>query len=316
MSILSRILLTMAGLLLVVYTGLVAYAYWPYGDGIPVAQLAGPDDHFLTANGHQFRYRTWGEPEDGQPAILLIHGFANSSMSFLDLGEELASDHFVIALDMIGFGLSDKPADHDYGNESQAQTVIDFIEALGLGEVVIGGHSMGGAHAVHVAVKSPRAVGMILFNPGIITTGVPPLTQYLVFPLPRLAAKMFAERDFRESFLSSSYVNPDIVTEERLDELMLATESEGYIEGVTTLMSYYAAGDEIDMLDEVRVPTLIVWGADDKRKSTEEALELDGMLANSRLIMVEDAGHYVHEEQPLIAANAIRDADSFWATRR
>jgi pimeloyl-ACP methyl ester carboxylesterase len=316
MSIFSRILLTMSGLLLVVYAGLVGYAYWPYGEGIPATELAGADDQFLTTNGHQFRYRAWGEPRDGQPAIVLIHGFANSSMSFLDLGEELASDHYVIALDMLGFGLSDKPVDHNYGNEAQAQTVIEFIEALGLDEVVIGGHSMGGAHAVHIAIDSPRVVGMILFNPGIITTGVPPATQYFVFPLPRLAAKTFSQRAFRQSFLRSSYVNPEIVTEARLDELMLTTQSEGYIEGVTTLMSYYVAGNEIEILDEVRVPTLIIWGADDKRKPMEEATQLDSMLETSRLIILEKAGHYVHEEQPQQAANAIREADDFWATRR
>jgi pimeloyl-ACP methyl ester carboxylesterase len=316
MSILSRILFTMAGLLLVVYAGLIVFAYWPYGDGIPVAELAAPEDKFITTEGLQVRYRTWGEPATDRPAIVLIHGFANSAMSFETLGEQLAPDYFVIALDMPGFGLSDKPAKHDYGNASQARVVSNFIDALGLEQVVIGGHSMGGAHAVHVAINSPQAVGLLLFNPGIITTGVPPLTQYLVFPLPRLAAKTFAGRDFRRSFLESSYVDPDIVTEEKLDELMLASRSEGYIEGATALMSYYAAGDEIDMLDKIRIPTLIVWGADDKRKPRNEGAQLQSMITGSRLVMLPNAGHYVHEEKPENAAQAIREAKDFWAVRR
>jgi pimeloyl-ACP methyl ester carboxylesterase len=154
---------------------------------------------------------------------------------------------------------------------------------------------------------------LILFNPGIITTGVPAVTEYLVFPLPRLAAKTFGEREFRESFLKSSYVDPSIITDDVLDELMLGPRSEGYIEGTTALMGYYRPSDEVALLADVRVPTLIIWGAMDKRKPAGEAEELGAAIAGSRLIMIENAGHYVHEEKPAEAAQAIIDARGFWA---
>jgi pimeloyl-ACP methyl ester carboxylesterase len=302
----------MAVLLLIVYGGLIGYAYWPYGDGIPVEELAGPDAHFITVDGIQLRYHTWGQPGTDRPALVFIHGFANSLQSFNHIAPLLADHYQVIALDMPGFGLSAKPVDHDYSNASQARVVADFIAELGLEKVVIGGHSMGGAHALHVAKMAPEVVGMILFNPGIITTGVPAATQYFVFPLPRLAAKTFGERSFRESFLKSSYLDPGIVTDAVLDELMLGPRSEGYLEGTTALMGYYKAGDEIDMLADVTVPTLIVWGQEDKRKPPGEATQLSDMIAGSRLVIVEDAAHYVHEEKPQVAANAIIAAKDFW----
>ena len=75
-----------------------------------------------------------------------------------------------------------------------------------LQQVVVGGHSMGGAHAVHVALNSPRVVGMLLFNPGIITTGVPAATEYLFFPLATFVSKDVWQpgvpRKFRQSLLS------------------------------------------------------------------------------------------------------------------
>ncbi|MDP6435653.1 MAG: alpha/beta hydrolase [Gammaproteobacteria bacterium] len=313
---LGRILVTIFGLLLVVYTGLIIFAYWPYDDGVPSVQLAAPDDKFITADGLQLRYRTWGEPDEDRPSIVLLHGFANSAMSFQPVAEVLAADHYVIALDLPGFGLSDKPADRDYNNATQAKTVIEFIDALGLDEVVIGGHSMGGTHAVRVAINSPVVVGMILFNPGIISTSIPPTTQYLIFPFPRLVARTFAEREFRENLLRSSYVIPETFTQARLDELMLTTRSEGYIEGVTALMSNFKPGREIELLGDVRIPTLIVWGVDDRRKTVDEADKLQKMISGSQLVLVEDAGHFVHEENPADAAFAIRDARSFWASRR
>lgn len=316
MQLIRNILKTMLALLLTVYTGLIVYAYWPYGENIPATELAGPADRFVEANGLQLRYRTWGEPRPDQATLVFIHGFANSLQTFTRIAPLLAEDYQIFALDMPGFGLSAKPVDHDYSNESQGQSVASFIAELGLKNVVIGGHSMGGAHALHVAKAAPEVIGMILFNPGIITTGVPPATQYFVFPLPRLAAKTFGGRAFRKSFLAGSYLDPDFATDEMLDELMLGPRSEGYIEGTTTLMGYYKAGDEVSMLADVDVPTLIVWGVKDKRKPEGEAEELGGLIAGSRLIRIEGAAHYVHEEQPQAAAQAIIEARDFWEVQK
>ena len=316
MHIFRQILLTMATLLLIVYMGLIAYAYWPYGEELPVTELAHKEDLFVTVDGIQLRYQTWGTPQADQPAIVLIHGFANSSYTFRNLGPLLGKDYYVLALDMPGFGLSDKPDDHDYSNTSQANIVEAFIKEMGLELVVIGGHSMGGAHAVHVAIDAPEAVGAILFNPGIITTGVPPATEYLFFPMPRIAAKTFADRSFRERFIKTSFVNPDLITEEVMDELMLATRTENYMDGNTQLMSYYVAGREVEMLDDLRIPVLIIWGVQDSNKPAGEAQQLQGLIANSQLVLVDDAGHYVHVEAPEETAAAIRDAREFWAQKR
>ena len=313
MFIFRQILLTMVMLFLIVYAGLIAYAYWPHGEEFPVAELAHENDLFITLDGIQLRYQEWGAPQEDKPAFIFIHGFANSSYTFRNLGPLLGEDYYVLALDLPGFGLSDKPDDHDYSNESQALIIKAFIKELGLKQVVIGGHSMGGAHAVHVAIDTPEVVGAILLNPGIITTGVPPATEYLFFPLPRIAAKTFADRQFRERFIKTSFVNPDLITEEIMDELMLVTQTEGYMDGSTQLMSYYVAGHEIEMLDDLRVPVLIVWGVQDNNKPAGEAQQLQGLIANSQLVLVDDAGHYVHVEAPEETAAAIHDARGFWA---
>jgi pimeloyl-ACP methyl ester carboxylesterase len=306
----------MAMLLLIFYGGLVAYAYWPYGDGVPAIELAAEDDLFIDVDGIRLRYKVWGVQQNNQPSIVLIHGFANSVETFRLLGPELGNDHHIIALDLPGFGLSDKPADYDYGNVNQAAIISAFIAALQLQDVVIGGHSMGGAHVVHVAINNPAIVGAVLMNPGIITTGVPSAAQYFIFPLPRLAAKTFADRGFRERFVKTSFVNPDLITAAVMDDLMLATKTDDYIEGATELMRHYVAGNEVTLLDDIRVPVLIVWGEQDSNKPAGEAEELQSLIANSRLVLVKNAGHYVHEEAPVATAKAIRDADSFWARKQ
>lgn len=311
-----RLFLSLFMLLLLTWCGMVIYAYWPQEPGVPARELAGPDDRFIEADGLQLRYRTWGRPVAGQPALVLIHGFGNSIQTWRDLAPALADDYYVVAMDMPGFGLSAKPDDRDYSNVNQAATVVSFIEALGLSSVVIGGHSMGGTLALHVAAQSPDIAGIIFLNPGLITTGVPAITEYQVFPMHRLSARTFASREFRGNFLRSSYVRPEIITEEVLDAVMLGTRTDDYWTGTTRMMQYYESGNEAAMLPETRVPALIVWGTEDKGKPDGEAEEIDAMLPNSRLALIPDAGHYVHEEKPLESAAAIIAAKDFWAAPR
>jgi pimeloyl-ACP methyl ester carboxylesterase len=175
---------------------------------------------------------------------------------------------------------------------------------------------MGGALALHVAEQAPEVTGIILMNPGIFTTGVPPIAEYAVFPLPRLTAKTFGDAGFRERFLKQSYVNPDIVTPAVVEDVMVGALTDDYVTGTTQMMKYYKSGDEEQMLADIRVPTLIVWGEEDKSKPDGEAELLAASLPNSRLALVPAAGHYVHEEKPLESAAAIIAARDFWAAGR
>lgn len=313
MRILRRILYGIGGLILISYLGLIAYAYWPTGiEEVPPKSLARPGDQFIDVNGLELRFRTYGVAGEGKPNLVLIHGFGNSLQSFRLLAPLLAEDYFVVTMDLPGFGLSAKPVDYEYMNANQARTIGDFIRALGLTDVVIGGHSLGGALAVHVAANEPEITGMLLINPGIINTGVPAITQYLPFPFQRLSAKQFGDRGFREQFLKLSFIRPEVVTEEVMDNLMLATRSEGYLAGSTAMMHYYEPASEEAMLPGLEIPTIILWGARDRNKSPEELARLQAGLSNHRLIEVADSGHYVHEEGAEESAAGLIANIDFW----
>jgi pimeloyl-ACP methyl ester carboxylesterase len=312
MRVVRRILLAVIALCGMIWAGLVAYAYWPGPAEVPARQLAGAEDRFATVDGLELRYRAYGEQAPGRPNLVLLHGFANSLQSFRLLAPLIAGDYYVVALDMPGFGLSAKPADHDYHNAAQAKMVADFAQAIGLGDYVVGGHSLGGTIALHVAVSDPHVTGLVLMNPGIITTGVPAITQYLFWPVPRVMAKTFGTAGFRESFLRRSYINPAIVTPQVLSDMMLAPRSEGYLAGMTSMMGQYEEGQEIAMLARVKVPTLITWGEQDRSKSMAELAELRRRLPAARVVTAPASGHYVQEEAPEVVAAALKDAVGMW----
>jgi pimeloyl-ACP methyl ester carboxylesterase len=303
---LKRIFLGLLGLVAVLWAALMIYAYWPQPDEVPVTQLAVDPDRFVDVRDGRLRYRRYGANGAQRPQVLLIHGFANSLQSFRELAPRLAGCCDVIAIDMLGFGLSDKPEDADYHNPAQADRVIEAARLLGLERPVYAGHSLGGAIALQAAVRDRRAAGLILMNPGIISTGVPKIVQLTVPPLPRLSARMFGSRDFRARFLRNSYANPAIVTDALIDDLMQGARSEGYLRGMTSMMKQYREGEEIVLAAQVQTPTLILWGDRDRNKPLAEAVRLQALLPGSKIVHFPEAGHYVHEEAAPAAAAAIQ----------
>lgn len=313
MRIVKRLLIGLGLLLVAGYAGLIVYAYWPTGiEEVPARSLAAPEDKFVEVDGLELRYRTYGEPADDKPNMVLLHGMANSLQSFRRVAPLLAEDYYVVAVDIPGFGLSAKPDDFDYRAPNQARVIGDFIRELNLERTVVGGHSMGGAIAMRIAINEPEVNGLVVMNPGIITTGVPAITRYLPFPFQRLSAKQFGDREFREQFLKLSYVDPSIVTEDVMNDLQLAVRSEGYLAGTTTMMGQYEEATEAQMMGDVDVPVAIVWGEQDRNKTPEELAQLRAGFRNNIVITSADAGHYVHEESPELVAKGLADAKYLW----
>ena len=306
MKTLKRLLLGGLAAIALLWVGLTSWAYWPTAPEVPIAALATAEDRFVEVDGIRLRYREWGVAGADRPTLLLIHGFGNSLQSFRELAPRLEGCCHVVAIDMAGYGLSEKPVEFDYHNGPQARVLIRAARALGLERVIYAGHSLGGAVALQAVMQDPTAAGLILFNPGILTTGVPKIVQITIPPLPRMSAKMFASRDFRGNFLKKSYVDPSIVTEEVIDEVMKGARTEGYMAGMTSLMTQYAEGEEIRLAPRVKVPTLIPWGNQDRNKLPSEADDLQRLLPGSTLVRFDEAGHYVHEEAAADVAETIR----------
>jgi len=97
-----------------------------------------------------------------------------------------------------------------------------------------------------------------------------------------------------------------------MDNLMLATRSEGYLDGTTAMMGYYEAATEEAMLRDVHVPTLILWGVLDKNKTPEELARLRAGLHNSTAVKIPDAGHFVHEEGVAESADGLIINRNLW----
>ena len=315
MRIFKKIVLGVVVLIAASYGALVLYAYWPQPPGVPARSLATAEDRFITIDGLDIRYRTYGERGADRPTIVLVHGFGNSLQSFRNLAPLLADCCFVAALDLPGYGLSPKPVNFDYTNGGQTKITVAFARALGLEHPIYGGHSMGGAIAVRAAVSDPATAGVILIDPGIFETGVPKIMESPPFPMPRMSAKMFGDRNWREKFLKQSFIDPSVITPAVMDDLARTSQTDDYWPGTTVMMSHYEAGGEPPLLAQVKAPTVSIFGARDRNHPDPDRKRLQAAIDGSSLVVVEDAGHYPHEEKAAEVAEAIKAALESWSAK-
>ena len=150
------------------YSLLIVYAYMPE-ETISLRVLQTDSDQYFQHDGNRVRYQLLSELSVKKPKLILIHGFGNSRGTWESLAPKLSKAFNVYEIDMLGFGLSEKPVHNQYTNAKQASVNQAFAAGMGVDSIIVGGHSLGGAIAMHAAMIDQKTQGLILFNPGTVS---------------------------------------------------------------------------------------------------------------------------------------------------
>jgi len=286
-----------------IYLILVVIAYLPY-QITPIKELAGKKDKFIQVNGQTVHYVQQG---NGKP-LILVHGFAGSTYTWRHV-IPLLSDHYTLyALDLLGFGLSDKPPDGNYDMESQGNLLIGFMDTLKLPSATLVGHSMGGVVVSYAALTAPTKVDrLVLIEPGFYIHGTPAFLKYIFFPLDRIMARQFYTKSFRKKFLLRSFYNKFLVTDEVVEAYMAPTKTPNALDALAQMMRKVGPQQYEGITVKISVPTLILWGERGAGVQPEVAKRINREIQGSRLEYIKECGHYVQEEKPEELAKVIRD---------
>ena len=133
--------------------------------GVSFSEEVEPQDAEVTAGGLRFHYLDWGTR--GKQPILFLHGALQQGHSWDFISLSLCADYHVLALDARGHGESQWAPDGDYSLDAHQRDLDSFVEALGLGQFILVGHSMGGRNAYVYASRRPDRVKAL----GIVDTG-------------------------------------------------------------------------------------------------------------------------------------------------
>lgn len=250
-------------------------------------------------SGIQIRVLESG-PRDGTPAVLL-HGWGASSYSFRHALALLPRQGIrTIAIDLRGFGLSDKPMERgEYSLDRYCADFENALDELALSRPTVIGHSMGGGIALHYALQhAERVAGLALINPvGLVSLKILELGRMTpVWPFRVFDGHMTPRAMIRLILRHVAYGNPKLVTGDVIDEYWSPTQLPGFGYAVRVTV------DEFDWrpVDDsaaasLTVPCMVILGDADRliRSSRAAADRLAGAAVHELA-----GGHCVHEEDP------------------
>ena len=269
----------------------------------------GPHLHRVQLPGGEVNYAEIGE---GEP-IVFVHGISGSWQNWLENLPHFGRDRRAIALDLPGFGASPMPS-WPIDMPAYGRLLHDFCEKLGVGNgATLVGNSMGGLVAAEAILSAPgRFDRLVLVSAaGFINTwlphqrGVATSHAWNTFGRPFGAAARFvvAHRRARYAMFRFAFRYPGRIRKELLWEQMASgLPCPGFADALDAVIEY----DARDRLEEIEVPTMIVWGFEDWVIPAAAALSYHRRMPHSRLEIFEHTGHVPQMERPA-RFNAVLD---------
>lgn len=269
------------------------------------ARYAQPPSQFVEIDGLRVHYRD----EGAGPALLLIHGSFASLHTWNAWTDELKASFRVIRFDLPGHGLTGPSPDGNYSIERDMAVALALLDHLGVSHANVAGNSLGGGVAWRLALDHPARVDQLILidsagletgassaSPTLRLVGLPGISRALTLLTPRFLFR----NALQEVYARDERITPELV--DRYYELMRRPGNR--LAALQRMRSIEPQPSE--RLGEIRSPTLILWGAEDRWIPLENAQRFQRAIPNASVKIVEDSGHVPMEERPARTAALAR----------
>lgn len=281
-------------------------------DDVSSQVLHSEHSHFVTVDGARVHFQEFGDPSG--PTMILIHGYTASAYVWRDTAPMLASAGFhVIAIDLLGFGYSDKPRWFDYSITSQARMVARFMDRIGLGRAMIVGSSYGGAVAATIALDYPERVDKLVLVGAVSNDRVKshPILRLAAIPgvgeaiAPFLADTRAFHRHRMRMTLARE--NHHLITEDRVESIARPlSAADAHHSLLATTRNWHADRITYDA-HLITQPTLLLWGENDTVIPVIDAYTLHDEILHSRLVILKKCGHVPMEEKAELFTDVVTE---------
>ena len=266
---------------------------------------------FIDVDGIRVHYQEAGDRH--APAMVLIHGFASSTLVWSNVFLKLADAGYrVIALDMLGYGYSAKPRNGEYTIAGQAKLLARLLDQLGIARAIFVGSSYGGAVAATCALDYPDRVEKLILV-GAVNNNRPleftlmrlfgaPVFGDVVSPL-LIGSRRLLRRRMKRVYDQHSWV----LDEKRVDARHLPLRAAGTQRAIIRTVRGWDAERISRDAHLITQPTLLLWGENDLEIPLADGERLHAEIPGSRLIVLLNCGHLPHEEYPEAFTNVVID---------
>jgi 4,5:9,10-diseco-3-hydroxy-5,9,17-trioxoandrosta-1(10),2-diene-4-oate hydrolase len=243
-------------------------------------------------SGLTMTYRDMGSG----PVVIFLHGsgpgasgHSNFKLNYPVIAEK---GYRTIIPDMIGFGGSSKPADIQYVLDFFRDTLIEFIDAIGIDRCTLVGNSLGGGIAMAMTLNRPELVEkLVLMAPG----GIEPRWAYFRMPAMRKMVSGFIgagfDREGLGKLLSLLLFDTKHATDELIDERLEVLKTQP-----KEVLSTMRVQDMTEDLPNLTCPILGFWGVEDEFNPVSGAMKIVSACPNARMTLFAKCGHWVMVE--------------------
>jgi pimeloyl-ACP methyl ester carboxylesterase len=254
--------------------------------------LSNSSDRFIDIDGIKLYYIEQGE---GFP-VVIIHGFMCSCEDFRNIIKALSAYYKVIAVDLIGFGKSDKREDLNYSKKNMADLIYKLMSNKGYKKYSVIGHSMGGGVALNLVHHHAESIKSLVLVDSVGYKNIrrPPIP-------PVLIEIVFKQYYLQKLFYRICIYNTSNFNAERFDKIY-------YLNCAIPSKTIYNFSRQDDSktaegnMRNITLPTLILWGKYDRITPIQNAYYFNNDINGSKLIIFDKSGHmpYVEEEEKFV----------------
>lgn len=267
---------------------------------------------FLYKNNIKINYYEIGS---GEP-IIMLHGFGGSSYCWRVVSRYLASKNKIFLIDLKGFGLSDKPLDDEYSVNDQADIILEFIQKNNLKNVILIGHSLGGAVTLFAYIKlmekkNNLVKSLILIDSPAYKQKLPEFAKILKIPIINELLLIFLPSKFSTKMvLKKEFFDDKKITDEIVENYSGFLDTSGsYHALITTAKKMLPRNiNEINLkYKDIKIPVLLIWGENDKTIPLSIGRKLEKDIPNAKFVVIPECGHMPPEEKPSETAKIISE---------
>lgn len=244
-----------------------------------------------------------GPDDGGNATLLMLHGNPTWSFLYRHLLRGLRGEYRCVALDHLGFGLSERPADFSYRPEDHADVVEEFVDELGLEDIVLVGHDWGGPIGLSYAIDHPENVaGLVVMNTWMWpVTDDPHFARFSRLLGGRIGRELVERFDlFTRVIMPMGFADRSKFTDAARQQYRFANRNDRTGIGVfpqailgsqTWLSSLWQRRENV-----ADIPARLVWGMEDGAFRPAELRTFEGLFEDSTAVRLYGVGHYVQEE--------------------
>jgi pimeloyl-ACP methyl ester carboxylesterase len=251
------------------------------------------------------RWRSREVAGNGDP-VVFVHGLLASSATWQEVLAPASAGRPAIAVDLPGFGCSERPWPFDYSVNGEARGLVDFLDARGIARAVLVGNSLGGAAAMLVAAKhAGRVSALVLVDAATSEASIAWPIRLMRAPFLgelalSLATRPLVAYSLRHWLFAGAGRVTDLAIADAWFPLTIPGTRRAALLAIRSNPRRYLGLEE-----QIRVPTLIVWGRKDRLIPVAQGERLAARIAGSHLVVLSDAGHLPQREQPEAFSRAV-----------